>query len=445
MPSWFLPLWVFLLPIQINIKGVRVNFAPADVLLVVYVFHLLGRGWSSIRESWHNSITWLAISVILLGNAVFFFTTGTTSTWAIVQKSVGFLALMLGYVMVSEYASQGWERVEHLTRWFVRVVTAHAIGGILNFFLHLQSRWFPKVGSSGRLSGYYLDPNAFGGLLATAFVIALVIYFRKGRLYRPIEGAVSASALAIATFLTYSRSCWIGLVAGTVLGFLVGRVRHRLVSVAVVIALGVMVYFAVPRVIKEDTGESETTGWQSTEVLVFRERSVDQRVDIIKEAVTMFWQSPIWGKGLGYFLYKNGNQLLIHNTFFWILAELGLIGALFFIWFILGHFRRSLSSIRHGPDRALSTSIGLMCGFAAMASFSLGIEALYQRHWWLLGGLISAGYVIAKRELAAAAVLRQRPARERAVRVAGARPAPQAGPPVMRPLPSRAKPWGQTE
>ena len=436
MPKWLVPLWVFLLPIQFHVKGLLPRLALSDLVLLAYLPHLLSTGFRTSRGLWHKSITALAISIILMGNVVFFSSMGTISRWSVLNKAVGFLVLMLSYMMVGEYASAGWERIHQLTRLFTRAVALNALIAIVAKFIcwtgtgRIAMNW----GGGARLAGFFLDPNAFGGLLVSAFVIAFVVYFRKGAMYKPVEGILTCSVLAVGTFLTYSRSSWIGLVAGTAVGFLLSKAKHRLSSVGILLMLGGAIYYATPVVLQTET---QSQAWDQSRVWALNTQSIEHRVDIVKEGLDLFRQSPIWGKGLGFYLRDQG--VLVHNTIVWILAELGLIGIMAFAWFIIAHFRRALFNIRHSSERLLPANIGLLSSFVAMAALSVGIEALYQRHWWMMMALIGAGWVMTWRELAAAALSR-RHARERTGRVSDVRPAPQAGSPVARVLPSRARP-----
>jgi putative inorganic carbon (HCO3(-)) transporter len=436
MPRWLVPLWVFLLPLQFHLRGLFPRLAPSDLVLVAYVPHFLSSGLRAGRGFWDKSITALAVSVILLGNIAFFFSTGQISRWALLNKGVGLLVLMLSYVMVGEYASAGWDRIHNLIRWFTRAVALNALIAIVAKFLgwtgtgRIHMNW----GGGARLAGFFVDPNAFGGLLVSALVIALVVYFRKGPMYKPVEGFLTCGVLAVGTFLTYSRSSWIGLVAGVVVGFLLSKARHRVLGVVIILMLGGAIYYATPVVLQTET---QSQAWEQSQVWALNVQSIEHRVDIVKEGIEFFRQSPIWGKGLGYYLSNEG--ILVHNTVVWILAELGLIGAAAFAWFIIAHFRRAAFNIRYSRERLIAGNVGLLCGFVALVGLSIGIEALYQRHWWLVMALISAGYVMAKRELAAATATNRRPAYGPASRAGGTRPPPRPGSPVGRAL----TPWAR--
>jgi O-antigen ligase len=394
MLNWLVPLWVFLLPFQFAVKGFLIpRFAPADALVLAYIPYFLTKGLHATGRFWHKSITAL-LACFLLGNLVFFFTTGEVSKWAVSNKTIGLLVVILSYSMVGVYASAGWNRIHRLTRWFVRVATLHALLAILAMAMNLNARLHINYAGGLRLAGFLIDPNAFGGLLAAAFVIALVVYFRKGALHNRVEGVVSCSLLALGTFLTYSRSCWLGLVAGTIVGLLVGRVRHRAMSLVVVLLLGLVVYYAAPAVVESEAPEPV---WEFTQHMATRQGPIEGRMQQIDKGLKLFAESPIWGKGLGYMQEEAGGGV-IHNTVIWLLVEMGALGAAAIIWFILGHFRRAVFNVRHSRESALATNIGLLCSFVAMVGLTAGIEALYQRHWWMIIALISSAYFLTRTE-----------------------------------------------
>jgi O-antigen ligase len=164
-------------------------------------------------------------------------------------------------------------------------------------------------------------------------------------------------------------------------------------SVAVALLLGAVVYYAIPAVLHSDI---QQPAWEFSEQMAGRPAPVASRVELMQEGMKMFWKSPIWGRGLGYFQYGRGSIAIIHNTFVWILVEMGMLGAGVFIWFLFGHLRRALSAIRRGPEQAKALAVGLLCSFAALTGFSLGIEALNQRHWWLIMALISSVWYLSR-------------------------------------------------
>jgi putative inorganic carbon (HCO3(-)) transporter len=164
----------------------------------------------------------------------------------------------------------------------------------------------------------------------------------------------------------------------------------------VVLLLGAVVYYSIPAVLSTEAASGNP--WEHSQIMASRQNPVDDRMDKMAEGMKMFRESPIWGQGIGYFQWKRQSPAIIHNTLVWFLVEMGLIGLGVFIWFIIGHLRRAVFNVRRSVESARPTSIGLLCGFVALTGLSAGIEALNQRHWWLIMALISAAWLLTKNE-----------------------------------------------
>ena len=242
-----------------------------------------------------------------------------------------------------------------------------------------------------RVSGMYLDPNAFGGLVLVALLLQIGSYL-GGRVAVPgVLGMAVTAALAAGLFLTLSRSAWIGFVFGFIL---ISILRPRAWVIGSVLALvliaGSYLWIASQRSTKD-------------EVLLERQNTALQRIDQIRQALPMFAVSPIFGIGLGEFEVRRdpaGLQVIIHNTTVWILTELGLVGISIYIAFVAWFFRRGWVALRLGSEHAKPLVVGLLGAHAGMLGLSTGIEVLYQRHWWMVMALLASSAVVATRDLA---------------------------------------------
>src|SRR5207247_8110128 len=91
------------------------------------------------------------------------------------------------------------------------------------------------------------------------------------------------------------------------------------------------------------------------------------------------------------------NQI-VHNTALWFLAEFGLVGAIVFVGFVSGFLASAVATYRRvTPDRRPLLT-GLVAAHLAMIGFSLGVEALYQRWWWLVMALLASAHALALQE-----------------------------------------------
>ena len=126
--------------------------------------------------------------------------------------------------------------------------------------------------------------------------------------------------------------------------------------------------------------------------------SVAPRIATNREAIRMWLEEPVFGKGLGYFMESQKNRkvfsehpLQIHNTLLWLLAELGLVGFGVFVCFmicaIVSLIKMSIA-IRDGPitdAAAMATSLLVFCiGWQIMSLFN---ELVFQRHAWFALGI----------------------------------------------------------
>jgi len=78
-------------------------------------------------------------------------------------------------------------------------------------------------------------------------------------------------------------------------------------------------------------------------------------------------------------------------------GEFGLVGFVIFTGFISWFGINGVLAYRRveAPERALVA--GLIAAHLAMIGFSLGIEASFQRSWWLVMGLLAASCALADR------------------------------------------------
>ena len=97
----------------------------------------------------------------------------------------------------------------------------------------------------------------------------------------------------------------------------------------------------------------------------------------------MWLQNPVFGQGLGAFVNQewllNNRYLMIHSSYIWLLAEMGIIG--FSVWGLLGAW--IVSSANKLPQKFRLATL-FIC-FIIFVSAAVH-EVIYQRiFWWMLG------------------------------------------------------------
>lgn len=371
-------LWVALLPIQIPLPGDAgrpINIAPSDLVLAAALVLALPairfrRGaWSF----WHFAFP----GILVLNLALF----GVFSRYSIFNKALGILVLLGAYALLTS-VGRSLSDVKRLLRVFVV-----AMGSINLFALaaHLGGLTVPLIGCVGacqRFTGFIPDPNLYGSIL----VVALgVIWANLGSGRHFVSRGIDLMlhlGLLLGLVLTLSRSAWIAAAAVIVVAMFFGRGGVFKVLAAGGVAVAGIVYLVLGNQVAELTDIAGRTG------------TIDSRFVLIDQGLESFASEPITGIGLGVFPELYGQ--IIHNTALWIAAELGVVGAFAFAGFLGWFLKISISSYRNADAETRPIIEAMVLGHVAMFSFSLSVEAFYQRHWWLLFAMSASLHLIAE-------------------------------------------------
>jgi putative inorganic carbon (hco3(-)) transporter len=373
-------LYVFFLPVQF--ANAQINLAPSDAFLVL----ALALGLYQLRfrtEAW--GLLHIAMMLIfLLGGAI-----GTTNAGFITNhiqvKVVGLFVLFAAYLCMSS-AAREWDDIQWLLRIFVIATTLHVIVAVGAFAAGISVPWL-NYGSE-RVAGMLLDPNAFGGLVLVALMLQLVTQECGQPLLKGFLGIATIGILSAGLILTFSRSAWIGLVFALAVAAWY-RLRLRILACVIAILASAAVWIVL------QTRDPNLA-------IVQRTNTAMQRVEQFELAWPMFTNSPILGTGLGAFAQFNdpetGGPRVIHNSTMWITTELGLVGLTIFLGFLGWFIVRGVTALMFASRRRKPLILGLLCAHAGMYGVSMGIEALYQRHWWMAMALLGACFSIVHRE-----------------------------------------------
>jgi O-antigen ligase len=161
-----------------------------------------------------------------------------------------------------------------------------------------------------------------------------------------------------------------------------GRAASRLIIISLVVmatVFGTLSWVA--------QSESTTVLFRS---FAENEKSVDDRINVNSAAIQMFMESPVSvlsGIGVGTFFVRSkellGIALIIHNTFLWLLVEVGVLGFAVFLSVMASAFRNALlvakANVLESP-----IAVGVFCALCATAGWFLGTEGLWHRHVWFL-------------------------------------------------------------
>ena len=375
--SFWLAAYVALLPFQIE-PSPDLRLSLADAALFAYLvwgvsrIRLVRGAWSA----WHLVL----VCLFALGLFVTVSNTGALSRYVFLNKALGLLTLVVAYAVITSEIENWWQ-LRKVLRIFVLSVSIQNIivmAALLSSYVAGVNFPFINYGNE-RLSGMMYDPNAYGGLLIVALAFNLVGSAGPIPVTRGFLRVICDVTLAAGILFTFSRSAWIALAAAW-LTFLLFRPKPALRMAAVVsTAIPVLLLFI-------------GLGLLSPQRMLQRQDTIDSRVALIHNSLDQFKEHPFLGMGLGGFRESGGT--IVHNTFLWFLADFGLAGVVVFTafmgWFALAGFR----AYTLAPPEARPYVLASLVALVGMLGLSMGIEAFYQRHWWLSFALVGAASAI---------------------------------------------------
>jgi hypothetical protein len=231
------------------------------------------------------------------------------------------------------------------------------------------------VRMSGRLTGFFKDPNTFGPYLVFPVLLSLS---KLEKATRPAWKAAWLGAFALLSagvFLSFSRAAWgnlaISLVTYAALpsgGNMMKRLRSLLIVLLIVlpVALGLL---SIPEV---RTLSMWRLGLQRYDL---------SRFATYKNAFLLSWSHPL---GLGPAQSDLELGMSPHSLYIRVLLEYGMTGAFTLLWLIVGSVWRSLSAV-FSRDSALGPySAAIAASLLGLLANSAFVDTLHWRHFWLL-------------------------------------------------------------
>jgi putative inorganic carbon (hco3(-)) transporter len=369
--------YVALLPYQFEFdKGL--NFAPADCCLLLVL--VLAAPQLKYRKPawtiWH----WGIALTFAVGSMVAASRFGRLDRYELFNKDAGLLLPFLSYAAITSTVTC-WDDLRQILRVFTASVIFEnvlAIGGYLAHYFFGVTTPFVRYGL--RLSGMLLDPNAYGGLLIVALVICEGASWGPAPLFQRRTLWFARLTLMLGILFTFSRSAWIGLGVALLL-LLVLRPKLTLRPVwAILIGAPFLLLLLGSAFIPV------------FEEMASRPKQVQGRFDLIHWALQAFVRHPFLGGGIGSFRLAEGE--VAHNSVMWFLADFGIVGVAALLGFLGWFFVKSRSVYRLAPDRERPLVLALVLAHTAMIGLAMGIEAFYQRHWWMIFALIASSYCL---------------------------------------------------
>lgn len=363
---------VFFLPVQIDL-GVRptdggfdTRFAPSDLFLAAAL--VVAPGLFHLRKRGVDALPFALVAVLGFGMVLAAVRTGEVTAHTLFVKFIGGIVLALLAVATAGFARAGY--ADRVIRTFLLGMAFWAVVSYLDWRI-VDLLPFVEAKTESRFGGMQYDPNNAGA----AYGVTVLLVWKLGpRLFKHRGSLLLVTAALVGALgLTLSRGGYVATVAAIALIVIAidhPKVRQwvRLGAATAVVIAGVVL-----------TGLAETAISDFTN----RPDTVEDRSRIADQAITDFVGSHGFGIGLG--TYRFEHREIVHNTALWLLVEMSVLG--FAFWLAMAVVP-SLAAIRlRAHDAALGTA--LLGAHVVMVIASMNIEALYQRQWWLIVGLIA--------------------------------------------------------
>ena len=232
------------------------------------------------------------------------------------------------------------------------------------------------------VSGAFQHYNDFAAFLGVLVFITIGFWGYVKKLWQKILLFLVFLLISANVILTLSRGAWISLliVYLFLIIFIKNKKRKLLFLLFLVSFIGIIFSFPLLKerflFIVKDGGDAD-------------------RFRVWKVALTMFSESPLFGKGLGLFMshfskYINLSIQYAHNCYLQILAETGLLGFVPFMWFLGEIIFRGCKKLREKPD---SLFFGLFFGLCVFLIHSFFDTQLFSVRlsllFWLLTSFVT--------------------------------------------------------
>lgn len=273
-----------------------------------------------------------------------------------------------------------------------------SLGAINDYRLNLMTVEGYRVG--GRGTGIFGNSNDMALFLVTGVPIAIAFFFSGHGPVRKLLFGACATLMMAAIVLTYSRGGFVGLIA--VLAFLawkIGRRQRLTVVVCGVILIALLLVLApgnyAARVASIFIPSLDPVG------------SSEMRREILYRSIWTALRHPLFGIGMGNFHNVSLRELVSHNAFTQVAAEMGMAALVCYTMFIVTPFKRLGQVARATFDTRGKTSyhylaIGLQASLLGYLVSSFFASVAYL---WYVYYLV--GYAVCLRRLYEAEIGRE--------------------------------------
>lgn len=251
------------------------------------------------------------------------------------------------------------------TEWLLKMYVW--LGIIASVLLFIQREPVPTYTNrfSIMIFGEIKDPNYFSAYLVLPCIVCLYHFLYKGVKLDGLKGCM----IAIAVFMTGSRASFLALVmAITFLCLPALKDKRRIFSVVFFCIIAIIAVFMI---MPEDLF-ARLLNFES-----YNDGSNRLRSSLWNAAIEIWLENPVFGSGQNVVLNKGVDhgalmKLMTHSTFFDMLAEFGIVGAVLFYMIPVKWFFKAWKE----------EEIIVTAGLVGTLATSMIISAQYSQYYW---------------------------------------------------------------
>ena len=369
----------FFTPFSINIEEFSKSFGlfiPTEPLLFGLMLILLFFQFKTPfvdKQIWKHPII---ISVLVFIS--WMFVTAITSSNVLV--SFKFILSKLWFIIPILFFGTHFFKKEANRNWFIRLFIIATSCTIIYTLIHHSTYDFGEKAGHWVMSPFFKDHTIYGAIIAMIIPLLLSWYFSEK--YAPLI-QISLIGIIIIVFFglyfSYTRAAWLSIAIAIIVGLIIHfKVNFKLLLFLASVAC-IFLFFqwdTIQMELARNTHEHTTEAFDEriqSAANVTTDASNLERINRWNCALSMFQQRPIFGYGPGtyaleYAPFQEAKNLTIistnfgdmgnaHSEYLGALAEMGLIGLLTFIAFVIAIFYSAIQLYYSWPADDKQTRI----------------------------------------------------------------------------------------
>ncbi|NSW90263.1 MAG: O-antigen ligase family protein [Firmicutes bacterium] len=280
---------------------------------------------------------------------------------------------------------------------YIEIITSYAIKGLALYIIYLSYYYLFKFNVTyiGINTQYATRSEknslAFMMSILIAFIITDLFKIEKKRKHKFINTLFHLIVI-ISVLLVQSRALLLVTILQFIINFAISSKKFSLISKSIVILILIIIiinFFVPNNVIISSIDRAFTIVKVFTNNEVLNEGSIGIRLLMLQKSISLFFESPIFGVGLGSFMYYYGDIItyISHNDYLLVLAEQGIFGITLFVLLILSFLKMAYKNYRANKS---STNKGLVLAMFGVSFYFLFINAYDNILFWSLLAFISA-------------------------------------------------------